>query len=174
MRVQVRTFTDVKCGRDVPPQHNVSRSRNLDAAPYLATWRLGAVINAFLCNGPACIAGTKLVKPFVVENLVIDIQPMERTHNGRNNATGCAETAAEHASSLVDFARREMETMFAARSGNYHVPWGPLALSSIRTLVIMAQGERVKQIDVAKQAAIFGVEISNVGMTLKRDVHISN
>lgn len=160
MHVQMRTFTNVRFGRDAPLRHVVSASRNVDAAAYLATWRLGAVFNGLLSNGPSFIAADvvkKHVKPFIIQTLIIDIQPMEPA--GAIDQFDLAEIAAKDTKSLLEFIKKQLVTMFAARSGVYQVPWGPLLLSRVRELVFTLHGSMIARFDVTAQADLFGISL---------------
>jgi hypothetical protein len=96
--------------------------------------------------------------------LIIEIQPWDLLDSFQDgNDIECARIAASQANLLQAFMAKHLKGMFSVRSGNYHVPWGPLLLRRVRRLAIMFNDKLVAEFDVTSAAKLLNVELTPVG-----------
>lgn len=122
--------------------------------PFVGTWHFGDLINVVLRYGPA-FDFSGAAKPFIIEELLIDlVTDLSLVLSGANEGTVTARVQ-----NLQDFMVGQIDGFLVAKHKRYHLPWGPILLSRVRTLKIMADDETLLTIDVQERARASDVDI---------------
>jgi hypothetical protein len=146
MHIQIRPFAEVNA---------------TDADPFVASWRLGHLINNFLKSGPRFISATR-TKAVIVENLVLYVFLDPALEDPRTASRSRAQVEA-----FQKFLISHIDGFLTVKDKRYHVPWGPMLLSRIQKLTIMVGGKVAKEVDIAARAKDCGVRRVELPKTLK-------
>jgi hypothetical protein len=122
--------------------------------PFVGTWHFGDLINVILRYSPT-FDFSGAAKPFVIEELVINLVT-DFSLMLRGASVG---TVKDRVQSIKDFMVGHIDGFLVVRHKRYHLPWGPILLSRLRTLQIVAEGEMLLTIDVQERARASGVDL---------------
>ena len=141
LRVQLRPFANLSSSAEI-------------GNPFVAAWHFGDLLNAVLKHGPGFNFSLES-KQFVVEELLVDIvTDLSMVNPGHDDSE-----VIDRAKSLRDFMVAHIDGFLVVIHKRYHVPWGPILLSRVHKLKIVAAEETLLELDVLLRAHDCNIEI---------------
>ena len=112
-----------------------------------AWWHFGNLLTVILMRGPD-FNFNRSAKPFIVQELVVDIivdKSLERIG-------GSEDELIERADELRSFIAGHHHGLMTTRLKREDAPWGPVTMSRVRRMKVIAEGKEVINVDLEAKA----------------------